>query len=154
MQEVCTRVLETSRGFADFGEAARVSWLRRIARNVTLDALRRASTRAPGGSGFRQPEGAGGSAEWDCVSQLPAPGKTPSEELHSAETCEMVREALHSLGVRAGRIVHMYYNDGLPINHIAANFAVAHSTVRRVLRRSVRTMELSLGDGRKIDSAW
>ena len=154
VQEVCARVLEGSIRFTDLGEAAGVSWLRHITRNVMLDAIRRANTRARRGSGSRPREASGDSSEWDCVSHLRAPGKTPRGELHSTETCERVRQALHSLGLRAGRIVRMYYVDGLPIMHIAANFEVGPSTVRRVLQRSVRTMELSLGDGRKFSSDW
>ncbi len=88
------------------------------------------------------------------LSQLRAPGKTPSGELHSTETCEMVGDALHSLGVRASRIIRMYYIESLPINHIAANLEVVPSTIRRVLQRSVRTMELFLGDGRKFRMEW
>ncbi len=154
VQEVCARLLEAASGFTDLGEAARVSWLLHIAKNVTLDALRRANTRVRRASGPRPREGAGESPEGDCVSHLPAPGKTPSGELHSTETCEMVLQTLHSLGMRAGRIIRMYYIDSLPINHIAAKFHVAPSTIRRVLRRAVRTMEVALGDGWKFKSNW
>lgn len=146
VQEVCARVLEESTRFSDLGEAACVSWLRHIAKNVMLDAIRRANT--------RERRRVDGSSERGDLSRFLAPGKTPSGELHSAETCEMVREALHSLGGRASRVVRVYYIDSLPIKHIAANFEVTPSTVRRVLRRSVRTMELPLGDGRKFSSDW
>ncbi len=43
VQEVCARVLEESTRFNDLGEAACVSWLRHIAKNVMLDAIRRAN---------------------------------------------------------------------------------------------------------------
>ncbi len=154
VQEVCARLLEAASGFTDLGEAARVSWLLHIAKNVTLDDLRRANTRVRRASGSRPREGAGELPEWDRVSHLPAPGKTPSGELRSTETCEMVLQALHSLGMRAGRIIRMYYIDSLRINYIAAEFHVAPSTIRRTLRRSVRTMEVSLGDGRKFSLDW
>ena len=154
VQEVCTRVLDASSGFTDLGGSARLSWLKHMTRNVMIDALRRAATRVQRGNHSTAQGGSDESAERGDPSQLRAPGQTPSGELQSTETCEMVGEALHSLGVRASRIIRMYYIESLPINHIAANFEVAPSTIRRVLQRSVRTMELSLGDGRKFSADW
>ncbi len=126
VQESYLRALDTWRHKAVPDEP--LAWLKKVARNILIDYLRRKKWDAdagPGGTDGVEP-------------------RTPADEFESLE----LFLAVASLGRRKARALEAFYFDGLSVREIAAEMAVSERAVEGLLRRARGSLRAVLPEPR------
>lgn len=107
---------------------APLAWLKRVARNILIDLLRRRKWDADAGPGG--PDG--------------VEPKTPAGGFESLELFLTIA----SLGRRKARALEAFYFDGLSVREIAGEMAVSERAVEGLLRRARGSLRALLPDPR------
>ena len=107
---------------------APLAWLRRVARNLLIDHLRRLKRAAP--------------AEWGPGEKDPP--ETARDEFRSRE----LFLALTSLGRKKASILEAFYYDGMSVREIAADKGVSEKAVEGLLRRARQALKALLPEQR------
>jgi RNA polymerase sigma-70 factor (ECF subfamily) len=126
VQESYLRALDTWRHKAVPDEP--LAWLKKVARNILIDYLRRKKWDADAG-----PAGADG-----------VEPRTPADAFESLE----LFLAVASLGRRKARALEAFYFDGLSVREIAAEMAVSERAVQGLLRRARGSLRAVLPEPR------
>jgi len=108
---------------------APLAWLKRVARNILIDYLRRKRR-------DRQLD----------LNLLPDPGqKTSDDPVQSLE----VFSAISSLGRKKAQILEAFYYEGMSVREIAAEMAISERAVEGLLRRARRSLKSLLPDSKQ-----
>lgn len=126
VQEAYMRALDSWRSGA--APDSPLAWLKRVARNVLIDLLRRKKWE-------RQPREDAGHAP------------DPSAAADPFESLELFM-AVTSLGRRKARVVEAFYYDGLSVREIAAEMGLSDRAVEGYLRRARQALRSLLPDPR------
>jgi RNA polymerase sigma factor (sigma-70 family) len=126
VQETYLRALDSWR--SDTAPDSPLAWLKRVARNVLIDLLRRKKWE-------RQPRGDAG----------PSPAPPAAED--PFESIELYL-AVSSLGRRKARVVEAFYYDGLSVREIASEMGLSDRAVEGYLRRARQALRSLLPDPR------
>ncbi|BCG86575.1 MULTISPECIES: sigma-70 family RNA polymerase sigma factor [unclassified Mesorhizobium] len=112
----------------DPSRASASAWVYAIARNVSVDAVRRDGRVAPwaGDEGVDLDE--------------------PERQLLSAEREALVRSTMVSLPAEQLRVIRMYFFDGLPHSQIADLLGLPLGTVKSRIRLALQRLKERLGD--------
>ena len=98
-------------------------WLREVARNKSIDVLRRrAHAAAP--------------AALDRMSEVPCAADQPPESLAAEQQAQIALRALESLSQDAREAVLLYYREGERTQRVAALLGVSDAVVRKRLQRA------------------
>lgn len=134
-QQVFIKVAKNAAAFD--GRAAFSTWLYRIARNTTLDELRR-RTRRPGDSGGLEPE---------SVQLADGNARTPLDKLAADELAEQIRLALQTLP-EAQREAFLLKEEGdLDFDEIGVVLGCGRETAKSRFRLAVGKIRTILGVG-------
>lgn len=126
VQEAYLRALDSWRSGA--APDSPLAWLKRVARNVLIDLLRRKKWE-------RQPPGDAG------------PSPAPSTAEDPFESLELYM-AVTSLGRRKARVVEAFYYDGQSVREIASEMGLSDRAVEGYLRRARQALRSLLPDPR------
>lgn len=127
VQESFLRALATWRTAAP--PDAPLAWLKRVARNVLIDILRRNKGELRHRAGL------------DPVADGPA-AADPFESLE-------LFLAIASLGRKKARVIEAFYYDGLSVKEIAAEMAISARAVEGYLRRARQALKALLPESKK-----
>jgi RNA polymerase sigma-70 factor (ECF subfamily) len=135
-QDVFLRVWEKAATYR--AEKARVvTWVMRIARNQSIDALRRRSSRKAGEQGT-----------WDDLSRLPdAAALDPGESAAITSRREEVRAALLDLPEDQRQALALAFFQGLTHQQVAERLGEPLGTVKTRIRDGMRKLRLALEKG-------
>lgn len=144
LQETFLRVVRNADGYTR--KARFTTWLYTIARNVSIDALRKASHRrhqsldAPRG-------GRDGDGEGRALIEKVA-GDSPDGERHAQaeEITRRVRHAVEQLSDEQREVFVMRQFQGMPFKEIAAVVGVSENTAKSRMRYALENLRLALAD--------
>jgi len=135
-QVTCMEAFLRIRAFQPSGPASFGAWLRRIAQNNLLDAVKELERdrRPPPG---RRVEFAGGDESYvTLVERLAGSATTPSQRCASRELREGVDAALHQLPPDYEQVLRLYELEGLSGAEAAEILGRSHGAVRMMLARA------------------
>jgi RNA polymerase sigma-70 factor (ECF subfamily) len=125
------------------------SWLFKIARNRSIDELRR-QKRQPSISldEDREAAGTGDDAELNLLSVIPGSDPLPQEILEQDQVAELIARLLESLPEGFRQVLHLVDMDGLDYSEVAKILNIPLGTVKsRVARARLKFRELALESG-------
>jgi len=128
-QETLLAVWRKAAAF-DPAKAAPSTWIFTIARNLRIDAARRARRVEPA----------------DDPSDAPDAEPAPDEALVAAQSETRVRQALASLPIEQAEVVRLSFFSDKPHSEIAAELRLPLGTVKSRLRLAMRRLRDLLGD--------
>jgi RNA polymerase sigma-70 factor (ECF subfamily) len=140
-QDVFLRVWEKAATYR--AEKARViTWIMRIARNQSIDVLRRRTSRRAGEQGT-----------WDDLSRLPDPAAPdPGESAAVTSRREEVRAALLELPDDQRQALALAFFQGLTHQQVAARLGEPLGTIKTRIRDGMRKLRLVLEKGESSDT--
>lgn len=118
------------------------TWLVTIARNRTLDVLRRQKRRPPSWHDIRTPEGEG---EW-FSEQIVADGPTVEETIQHDWEVQRVRVALAQLAPEKRQVLLLAYFEGLSHQEMAERLGLPLGTVKSRLRAALQALHRALAE--------
>lgn len=130
LQEAVVRGLRSIRSFEWQGEDSFSAWLRGIARNIVLDAIRR-----------KRPHYGLTTVE----SAAPSDG-SPSKALRRDERFERLKRTLQGLRPDHREVLLLSRIDGLSVRDIAARMERSTDAVKQLLSRALKALRASFGD--------
>lgn len=145
LQEVFLRVI---RGAASYKEQAKfTTWLYTIARNLCVDAARRAEHRRTV-SLDAPPGGARGEVDRPLGDSVADPGGNTERQAESREIGSRIASAIAALPEEQREVFLMRERSGLPFKEIAAIVGVAENTVKSRMRYALEHLREALADYR------
>jgi len=145
--------LRAYRSLGEFrGASSLRTWVLRIATNLCLDHLRRASSR-PEEAGRARGTGGPGDGEADGPAGDPAmrladdrPAHDPERALASREARRRIAAALGGLPTRERLVFELRHYEGLRLREIGDILETSEETARNCLFRAHRDLRAALGD--------
>ncbi len=140
-QETFLRVVKQAKGYSR--KAKFTTWLYTIARNLCIDALRRAKHRRH--QSLDQPHG-GDPEGRTLLERIPGDGADGFERTDAAEIASRVQEALASLSDEQREVFLMREFKRLQFKEIAAVVGVSENTIKSRMRYALEALRLALAD--------
>lgn len=138
-QDTFIRIMQALPQYTERGKFA--SWSLGIARNLSLDALRR--RRLETGLFKRQRPGLGEDEE--CAENVADPGAGPAELVEREDWLERMREALAKLPVEQREVVYLRYESDLTFQQIADLTGVSINTALGRMRYALNALRKGMG---------
>jgi RNA polymerase sigma factor (sigma-70 family) len=134
--------LPPSSPFHPAAEIGRLAYLRKIARNATIDWLRQ--------QGRRQEKNLVATPNDDSAGNLrpgfePHTSTTPSRTAARVEAAELLRKAVQDLPTQHREAIRMKFYDGMSHKQIAAELNISEGSVRHILRKIRKDLRAVLG---------
>ncbi|MCC6729903.1 MAG: sigma-70 family RNA polymerase sigma factor [Chthonomonadales bacterium] len=121
-------------------EGAHSAWLRRIATNLCLDALRRRRTALPTTSLDAPLAGTDAGSGWD----LPDDGADPFRACAAGERASVLRRAIDCLPQDYRTVIVLHHLEDVPVEEIAAALGEPTGTVKSRLSRARKALRRRL----------
>jgi RNA polymerase sigma-70 factor (ECF subfamily) len=130
VQETFVRAFESIRDFEWRGDGSFSAWLRGIARNIVVDAIRR-----------KRP-----SHGLQVVERTAADDVSPSRSARRDERFQRLQRALEGLRPDHREVLTLSRIEGLPIREVAARMNRSPNAVKQLLSRALKALRSSFGD--------
>lgn len=130
VQEACVRAFESIREFEWRGDGSFSAWLRGIARNIVVDAIRK-----------KRP-----SHGLQVVDRIPDEEVPPSRTARREERFDRLKSAFGGLQPDHRLVLRLSRIEGLPIREIAERMNRSPNAVKQLLSRALKALRASFGD--------
>lgn len=130
IQETFVRAFESIEGFQWRGEGSFSAWLRGIARNIVMDAIRK-----------KRPDHG-----LQVVERAPAGDVSPSRAARRDERFDRLELAMEKLSPPHREVLVLSRIKGLPIREIAQRMERSPDAVKQLLSRALKALRSSFGD--------
>ena len=130
VQETFVRAFEVIQEFEWRGNGSFSAWLRGIARNIVVDAIRK-----------KRP-----SHGLQVVERTPAEEVSPSKTARRDERFNRLKRALEGLQPDHRAVLMLSRIEGLPIREVAARMKRSPNAVKQLLSRALKALRSSFGD--------
>ncbi len=146
LQDTFTDVFLSIRGFAPHGDGAFIGWLRKLAHNNLLEAIRALEAGKRGGGLRPISFGGGNDAHTSLMSALlpAATQTTPSQHLTREENRQSLNAALAELPPHYRLAVQRYDLEGRTIDETAAEMGCSPGGVHLIRHRAFKQLRRSL----------
>ena len=148
LQETFTDVFLSIGGFVSRGDGAFLAWLRKLAQNNLLEAIRALDADKRGGGKRPTSFGVGHDPQTDLISSLlpAATQTTPSQHVSRQETQSSLAAALAELPAHYRLAVQRYDLEGRTIDETAAELQCSPGGVHLIRHRAFKLLRKSLAN--------
>lgn len=148
LQETYTDVFLSIRGFVSRGDGAFIAWLRKLAQNNLLEAIRALEAEKRGGGARPASFGVGSDSQTNLMDRLLPAGTqtTPSQHMSRQESRLSLDAALAELPAHYRLAVQRYDLEGRTIDETAAELKCSPGGVHLIRHRAFKQLRRLLSD--------
>lgn len=142
LQETFLRVVKSARVYSR--KAKFTTWLYTIARNQSIDALRKAKHRRT--ISLDAPAKGGDEGDRTLMERIPGKSEDAHTRLDAREMTERIQTAVDQLSQEQREVFMMRQLQGLPFKEIAGVIGVSENTIKSRMRYALENLRLALAD--------